>query len=74
MQKFSQRQLKKLKRGLYKNLIVQQRKDVSYLLKPRPRLLPFDLWIWILDKLLKLDNESIKNICSTSSQNENKTK
>jgi hypothetical protein len=64
---FTARQLKRAKRGLYNKFIAQQRKDVSYLLKPRPFLMPFTMWIWLLSKLLRLDNESIKTICSTSS-------
>lgn len=63
------RQLKRQKQGIYQRLIQQMRKDFSYLLKPRPFYLPFKTWVWLLDKLLYLDNDSIKNICSTSSLN-----
>lgn len=67
MSQYSPRQMKKIRQDLRRNFINEMRRDVSYLLKPRPRLLPFKIWIIILSKLLKLDNESIKYICSTSS-------
>jgi hypothetical protein len=67
MSEYSPRQMRKIRRDLRYNFIKEMKRDVSYLLKPRPRILPFKIWIWCLAKLLKLDNESIKHVCLTSS-------
>jgi len=57
-----------------KKFIKRARKDVGYLLKPRPFWLPFNIHLWLLTKLLFLDNESLKKICLISTQNINKIK
>ena len=62
----SNRQLKRQRNIIYNRLASQMRTDFSYFLKPKKLLMPFNLWVWILDKLLYIDNESIKKICSTS--------
>lgn len=62
----SNRQLKRQRNIIYNRLASQMRTDFSYFLKPKKFLMPFDLWVWLLDKLLYIDNESIKKICSTS--------
>lgn len=50
-----------------RKLIKRVRKDISYLLKPRPLLMPFKLWIWFLSKFLLIDNKTLKDICLISS-------
>lgn len=57
-----------------KKSIKRARKDVGYLLKPRPFWLPFNFHLWFLTKLLFLDNKSLKNICLISTQNIDKSK
>lgn len=55
-----------------KKFIKRARKDVGYLLKPRPFWLPFYIHLWLLTKLLYLDNKSLERLCITSMQNTNK--
>ena len=57
-----------------RKFIKRARKDVSYLLKPKPWYIPFKLWITILSYFLTLDNKSLKDICLISSSKINKTK
>lgn len=57
-----------------KKFLKMARKDVGYLLKPRPFWLPFNFHLWLLTKLLFLDNKSLKNICLISTQNIDKSK
>jgi hypothetical protein len=54
-------------------LVEQIRKDISYLLKPRPFYLPFSVWIWVLSKLIKFDNKSLQEICLVSSSQKKTT-
>ena len=56
-----------------RKFVKRVRKDVGYLLKPRPLFLPFKAWVYILSKFLILDNKTLKEICLTSSSKINKT-
>ncbi len=56
-----------------RKFIKRARKDVSYLLKPRPIYLPFAAWIWILSKFLNLDNKTLQDACLISSSKISKT-
>jgi len=56
-----------------RKFIKRARKDVGYLLKPRPWFIPFNTWVKILSKFLYLDNQSLKNICLISSSKQSKT-
>lgn len=58
---------KRMLQSVRDSLVNQIRKDVGYLLKPRPFLLPFGVWIFILSRLIKLDNKSLESICLASS-------
>lgn len=57
-----------------RKFIKRTRKDVSYLLKPRPRLMPFKIWVLILSKFLFLDNKTLKDICLISSSTKKQSK
>lgn len=63
----------KNRKRIARKFIKRTRKDVSYLLKPRPRFIPFDIWVWLLSSLLTLDNNSLKDICLISSSKQNRT-
>ena len=65
---------KKDRKRIAQKYIKRVRKDISYLLKPRPIFLPFNAWIWVLSKLLFLDNKSLTDICLISSSKTNKIK
>jgi hypothetical protein len=62
------------RKRIAQKFIKRARKDISYLLKPRPRFLPFAVWITILAYFLKLDNKSLKDICLISSSKTSKKK
>ena len=64
---------KRDRKYIAKKFIKRVRKDVGYLLKPKPRLMPFRLHIWLLSRLLHLDNKSLKKICLISSSKAKKT-
>ena len=49
------RQLRRLERRTKDDVLNQMRKDLKYLIKPRPRFLPNFMWIAILRKLLNLN-------------------
>lgn len=57
-----------------RKFIKRTRKDVSYLLKPRPRFMPFNAWLWLLSQFLFLDNKTLKDICLISSSTNDKTR
>lgn len=65
---------RKDRKRVARKFIKRTRKDVSYLLKPKPRFIPFNAWVWILANLLYLDNKSLKDICLISSSKTSKTK
>ena len=50
-----------------RKVLKQMRKDVTWLMKPRPIWLPYKIWFSLLTNLLYLDNKSIKKICSGTS-------
>jgi len=62
------------RKRIARKFIKRARRDVSYLLKPRPKLIPFKIWIYFLSRFLYLDNNSLKEICLISSSKINKTK
>jgi len=55
-----------------RKLVKRVRRDVGYLLKPRPRLLPFKLWVSLLASLLYLDKKNLQDICLISSTKQNR--
>jgi len=62
------------RKRIARKFIKRARKDVSWLLKPRPRFMPFGMWIWLLSSLLTLDNKSLKDVCLISSSKISKAK
>lgn len=69
----NQRMNKRDRKYIAKKFIKRVRKDVGYLLKPKPRLMPFNVHVWLLSKLLYLDNKSLSKICLTTSSKAKKT-
>lgn len=61
------------RKRIAQKLLKRMRKDVGWLIKPRPRMIPFNLWLWVLTSVLYLDNNSLKDICLISSSKPNKT-
>lgn len=57
---------KRERKYLAKKMIKRVRKDVGYLLKPKSWWMPFDFHVWLLSRLLYLDNKSLKRICLIS--------
>lgn len=53
------RQIKQYNVDIRRGLIKQMKKDLMYLLKPRPKWLPYSIWMWALKKLLNLSPENI---------------
>ena len=51
----SSRQLRRLERRTKQEVMAKMRKDLMYLLKPKPKWLPKWLWIKILRRLLNLN-------------------
>ena len=49
------RQLRKLERHTKAKMLEQLRKDLQYLIKPKPPLIPNFLWLWLLRNLLSLN-------------------
>ena len=56
-----QRQLRRESRANRLKILKQMRKDMIYLLKPKPRFWPRKGWMWLLTKLLNLKPEDIVN-------------
>ena len=54
------RQLKKHSRAVQHGIIKQMRKDILYLLKPKPKFLPKFIWMCLLRKILNLNPSDIK--------------
>lgn len=63
---------KRDRRYLAKKMLKRVRKDVGYLLKPKPRWITFNFHVWLLSKLLFLDNKSLEKLCLTSSSEQKK--
>ena len=70
IQNLSTKDRKRVARKFIKRI----RKDVGYLLKPKPWFIPFKIWISILAYFLTIDNQSLKDICLISSSKTSKTK
>lgn len=64
---------KKDRKRIAQKLVKRMRKDVGWLLKPRPFFMTNKMWVWAMSQFLYLDNNSIKTICSISSSTEKKT-
>ena len=69
----NQRMNSRDRKYIAKKFIKRVRKDVGYLLKPRPMFMPFKFHVWLLSKLLYLDNKSLSKICLTSSSKVKRT-
>jgi len=65
---------KKDRKRIAQKFIKRTRKDVSYLLKPRPFFLTTKLWVLIISKFLYLDRNNLEKICLISSSKTNKAK
>lgn len=48
-------------------LLQQMRKDVEYIIEPKPKYLPFKVWVFILHKLLKIEKQILIKICHNKS-------
>lgn len=63
----NQKMNKRDRKYIAKKFVKRMRKDVGYLLKPKSRLIPFKVHVWLLSRLLYLDNKSLSKICLISS-------
>ena len=57
-----QRQLKRQARSTRLKIVKEMRKDLLYILKPKPKFWPKRIWMWLLKKLLNLKPEQINAI------------
>lgn len=63
MQKLSPRQARRERKKLQRKITIALRRDLKNILKKKPFLLPFSVWVFLLSTFLKVDNIDIKSLC-----------
>ena len=54
------RQLRRGARGTRRKILKKMRRDLIYMIKPKPKYLPYSIWMFLLKKFLILDPEQLK--------------